>query len=89
VSTSEPRRLVINPLVKWGVHPAHQHQLRYVEGIAGPVRRLPEVGEVLTLEFIVDATTGLPCPVRVCEIQHHSHATGTLVVPVLLKHQPD
>lgn len=89
MNLTQQRPLVFfNPVVRWAVHPAHQHQLRHIDGVAG-AQPEPAAGSVLTLDFIVDATTGQPCPVRVTEVLYADEPNQTVIVPVLAKHQPD
>jgi hypothetical protein len=86
--TPERPLIFINPAIRWAVHPAHQHQLRHVDGVAGPQKE-PAAGDVVTLEFIVDAVSGLPCPVRITEVLYAQQPGQTVIIPVVAKYQPD
>ena len=45
--------LLINPVLQWAVEPAHVGSVQYVEAAFGAGTRLPDVGQVLTLPFMV------------------------------------
>lgn len=87
---TEPRQLVINPLLRWAVHPGHVNTLAYVDGMPPPAfKQLPAVGDVLTLPFIVDPVTRQPCPVRVVEMQYRQIQNHTVVTPVVARLSQD
>jgi len=83
------KRILVNPRLRWGVEPEHQRDVKYIEGIAGIAKRVPEVGEVLTLPFLVSPKTGQPMPVRVTRIEYEDLSDHTVVIPVVVPAQPD
>lgn len=77
-------KLLINPVVRWAVHPADQGRIAYVDG-ASRGEPLPREGDVITRPFLVDPTTREPVPVRVAEIQERRQP-DILVVVVTREH---
>lgn len=63
---NEPN-VLINPMVRWAVHPADTGRIAYIDGIAGP-QKLPDENEVITRPFLVDPQTRQPVPVRVVQV---------------------
>lgn len=59
--------LLINPMVRWAVHPADTGRIAYIDGVAGP-QMLPDENEVITRPFLVDPQTRQPVPVRVMQV---------------------
>lgn len=82
-------RILRNPRMKWAIEPGHQGSLLHIDGIAGTQTRVPEIGEVLTLPFLVDPDTRLPMPVRVTRIEYQELPTHTLVIPVIVRATSD
>lgn len=78
------RRLIRDPALRWAIEPAQAGALRYIDGVAGVATRVPEEGEVLTLPFIVDATTGKPVAVRVVRIEYMEEPKRTVIIPVVV-----
>lgn len=64
--TSDPN-ILINPMVRWAIHPGHEGTIEYVAGIGGP-QTLPNENEVITRPFLVDPHSRLPIPVRVSQV---------------------
>lgn len=58
--------ILINPVVRWAVHPGDQGRIAYVEGLTPGT--LPHEDEVITRPFLVDPVTRQPVPVRVTQI---------------------
>lgn len=86
--TTAPQ-LLINPALRWAIDAGHAGTLAYIDGVAQPAARIPLVGDVLTLPFIVDAITRKPCPVRVIQVLYQQQPGQTVVVPVVVKVQQD
>lgn len=61
--------LLINPVVKWAVHPSDAGRILYIDGLWNPSHTLPHEGDVITRPFLVDPKTRQPIPVRVVQIQ--------------------
>jgi hypothetical protein len=59
--------LLINPLLRWAVHPADTARIAYIDGIAGP-QTLPVENDVITRSFLVDPQTRQPVRVRVVQV---------------------
>lgn len=59
--------LLINPVVRWAVHPADQGTITYIDGMADSMP-LPKENDLITRPFLVDPQTGRPVPVRVAQI---------------------
>lgn len=59
--------ILLNPVVKWAVHPADQGRIAYIDG-PKPAEKLPEEGAVITRPFLVDPNTRHPVPVRVVQV---------------------
>lgn len=79
------KKILINPVVKWAVHPSDQGSIDYIEGLPynATDRALPYEGDVITRPFLVDPNTRQPVPVRVVEIQTALERRGhTLAVVV-------
>ncbi len=64
---NEEPNLLINPALKWAVHPADQGRLKFIEGLGGP-QKVPEENELITRPFLVDPMTLQPVPVRVAHV---------------------
>lgn len=73
--------MLINPVVRWAVHPADQSRIAYIDGM--PPDKLPDVNSVITRPFLVHPTTRQPVPVRVMEIQTHWDGQRHILVPVV------
>lgn len=82
-------QLLINPVMRWAIDAGHAGTLAYIDGVAQTATRIPHVGDVLTLPFIVDAVTRHPCPVRVVQLLYQQQPQQTVVVPVVVKAQQD
>lgn len=75
--------ILINPVVRWAVHPADMGNILYIDGLWDPSHTLPHVGDIITRPFLVDPVTRDRIPVRVVEIQDHPEMQPhTLVVVV-------
>jgi hypothetical protein len=61
--------LLIDPVVKWAVHPSDTGRILYIDGLWNPSHTLPYEGEVITRPFLVDPKTRQPILVRVVQIQ--------------------
>jgi hypothetical protein len=61
--------ILINPVVRWTVHPADVGRIDYIDGLWDPSHTLPHEGDIITRPFLVDPVTKLPIPVRVIEIR--------------------
>ena len=61
--------LLINPVVRWAVHPADQGRIAYIDGVFDPKDTLPYENEVITRPFLVDPVGRQPIAVRVVEIR--------------------
>jgi hypothetical protein len=80
--------ILMNPVVKWAVHPSDTGKIHYIEGLWNPSHTLPHEGDIITRPFLVDPQTRQPIPVRVVEIQDHPEMKPhTLVVVVTLSDQ--
>lgn len=56
--------------VRWAVHPADVGRIVQLPGASKlPLERLPSVGALIVLPFLVDPQTREPCQVRVVEIR--------------------
>lgn len=73
--------ILINPVVRWAVHPAEQGTILYIDGL--PSDTLPAENSVITRPFLVDPTTRKPIPVRVVQIQTHWDGQRHILVPVV------
>lgn len=51
--------LLINPTVKWAVHPGDQGRITYIDG-PKPAEKVPDEGAVITRPFLVDPHTRQP-----------------------------
>lgn len=60
--------LLLNPAIRWAVHPADQDRIAYVEGTGAIERGVPKENELLTRPFLVDPQTRQPVPVRVVQV---------------------
>ncbi len=80
-----PKRVLINPVVRWATEPGHPGTLDFVDGVADGTTTLPYVGDVLTLPFIVNPITRQPCPVRVTRIEYVQEPGRTVVIPVVVR----
>jgi hypothetical protein len=58
--------VLINPLVRWAVHPADQGRIAYIDGLEPGT--LPYEDQVITRPFLVDPVSRQPVPVRVVQI---------------------
>lgn len=61
--------VLINPRVRWAVHPADQGRITQIDGQGNVPVTLPQEGDVITLDYLVDPQTRRPVPVRVVEIR--------------------
>lgn len=81
----EPLNVLINPVVKWAVHPADQGRIAYIEGMLDAWPKLPYEGDILTLPFLVDPQTRQPVPVRVAQLVHMTNETPHVVAIVVTR----
>lgn len=81
----ETRRPLFSPALFWAIEPSHEGSITRVDGIVDITRSPPYVGDVLTLPFMLDPATGLPCPVRVTRIEHREHDGRSIVIPVVVR----
>ncbi len=80
------RKRLIDPVVRWGIEPAHAGSLEYLGELDEPKKgRVPYEGEVLTLSFLVDPATRQPTPVRVTRIEYLWQTDHHVVVPVVVR----
>lgn len=79
-----PMNLLINPEVRYAVHPADLGRIEYIDGMAHAwPKTLPKEGERLTVQFLVHPQTREPLPVRIAAIQtlwQHDHHVVAVVV---------
>ena len=67
MKTSEP--FPPGTVIKWAVHAPHQGSIAFIEGMQEHwPRTRPNVGDVLTLPFIVDPVTREPVEVAVVDL---------------------
>lgn len=59
--------LLINPAVRWAVHPADQGRIEYIDGLWSG-HTVPKEGEVITRPFLVDPVSKAEVPVRVVQV---------------------
>ncbi len=62
-------KILIDPVVRWAVHPADQGFIQYLEGDFPGKGTPPKENERITRAFLVDPQTLQPVPVRVTEIR--------------------
>ena len=65
--TNRPN-LLINPMLRWAVHPADQGRIAYIDGLAGAGVKVPDEDTVVTQPFLVDPQTRQPVQVRVVQV---------------------
>jgi hypothetical protein len=84
---NEPN-LLINPVVRWAVHPADTGRIAYIDGIGGP-QKVPGENEVITRPFLVDPQSRQPVPVRVVQVlqQWDSARSGHTLAVVVAREQ--
>lgn len=87
-ATMEKKELLINPLIRWAVHPADAGRIAYIDGIAGP-QSIPKENSVITRPFLVDPQTRQPVPVRVVRVgrEFDESRNGHMVVLVVSREQ--
>lgn len=61
--------LLIDPMVRWAVHPASVSAIAYIDGLFDPKDKLPQENDLITRPFLVDPKTRQPIPVRVAEVR--------------------
>lgn len=66
---TNPPTLLENPQVMWAVHPADLSRIHFIEGMQDAWPKLPQVGDTLTVPFLVDPISRKPIPVLVSEIR--------------------
>lgn len=64
----QPPELLINPVVRWAVHPSDAGSIAYIDGQFDGKDTLPHENERITRPFLVDPSTRQPIPVRVAAI---------------------
>lgn len=75
--------ILINPVMRWAVHPSDTGRIAYIDGVFNPKDPLPCEGEVITRPFLVDPESRQPIPVRVVAIHQMLETTPhTLAVVV-------
>lgn len=84
-----PRRVLRNPAVRWAVEPAHADSIRCLDADHPDRLRVPYEGDVLTLGFLVDPITGLPCRIRVVRIDYVEEPHRTVICPVVARAPQD
>ena len=65
----KPKPLPAETVMRYAVHPAAAQAIKYIDGMHDHWIALPQVGQVITLAFLVDPQSLLPMPVRVLEIR--------------------
>jgi hypothetical protein len=80
--------LLINPTVRWAVHPADTGRIAYIDGLGGP-QTIPDENELITRSFLVDPQTRQPIPVRVVQVlrQWDSARNGHTLAVVVAREQ--
>lgn len=66
---NEPKKLPHNTVMRWGVTSGDTGSIEMLEGLNAPWPKLPYVGDLLTVPFLVDRETQQPVPVRVLELR--------------------
>lgn len=74
------------PNLMFATPPAEQARLAFLEGGKKDAVALPNVGDVLTLPFIVDPQSRLPAPVRVVSLFPRQEEGHPVVVVVVSRH---
>lgn len=78
-------KVLINPVVRWAIHPSDSGRISYIEGLWSPKHTLPHEGDIITRPFLVDPITQQPIPVRVVQIQDHPEMTPHTLVLVVMR----
>ncbi len=85
---TDERVVLINPMLRWAIHPADAGRIAYIDGLGGP-QKMPKEDEVITRPFLVDPHTRAPVPVRVAQVlvQWDSTRNGHNVAAVVSREQ--
>lgn len=62
------KEILVNPTVRWACRPDDQPTLQFLDGTPKGAVVLPNIGDVLTMPYIVDPLSGQPAEVRVLDI---------------------
>jgi hypothetical protein len=79
--------ILIDPVVRWAVHPGDAGRIAYIDGVSDPKDTLPQVDQLITRPFLVDPVSQQPVAVRVAAIHRlWDGQRHTLAVVVTLAH---
>lgn len=81
----ETPKVLINPVMQWAVELKSIGTIRYVNGLPKVPMAIPHVGDVLTVDFMVDPQTLVPCPVQVTQLLYDWMGTGHRVGVVVVR----